>query len=142
MATATITSKHQITIPKAVRQKLNLREGDQLEFNESDSNKVVLMKSRRLNKSDGAAKQFINSNKVLTAYGLNKDQILTAIEAVADDTRFHIEHAHLLVEAIKRARKKGDLPEHIAALTGKAQGVSKPQTFDKAVKGFSEFEVL
>ena len=66
MATATITSKHQITIPKAVRQKLNLREGDQVEFDESDSNKVVLMKSRRLNKSDGAAKQFMKSNKVLT----------------------------------------------------------------------------
>mgnify|MGYP000052092106 FL=1 len=79
---------------------------------------------------------------VLSGYGLNKKQILKAIEAVADDTRFHIEHAHILVEAIKRAREKGDLPEHVAALIGKAQGASKTQTFDKAVKGFSEFEVL
>ena len=66
MATATITSKHQITIPKAVRQKLNLREGDQVEFDASDANKVVLIKSRRPNKSDGAAKQFMKSKKVLT----------------------------------------------------------------------------
>lgn len=66
MATATITSKHQITIPKAVRQKLNLREGDQVEFNVSNANKVVLIKSSSPNKSDGAAKQFMKSNTVLT----------------------------------------------------------------------------
>ena len=66
MATATITSKHQITIPKSVRQKLNLREGDQVEFDESDSNKVVLIKSRPPKKSDGIAKQFMKSKKVLT----------------------------------------------------------------------------
>ena len=32
--TATITSKGQITIPLRVRQKLNLKAGDQLEFDE------------------------------------------------------------------------------------------------------------
>ena len=33
--TATVTSKGQITIPLRVRQKLNLKAGDQLEFDES-----------------------------------------------------------------------------------------------------------
>ncbi|MDZ4286827.1 MAG: AbrB/MazE/SpoVT family DNA-binding domain-containing protein [Prosthecobacter sp.] len=33
--TATITSKGQITIPLPVRQKLNLKAGDQLEFDET-----------------------------------------------------------------------------------------------------------
>jgi AbrB family looped-hinge helix DNA binding protein len=33
--TATITSKGQITIPLRVRQKLNLKTGDQLEFDET-----------------------------------------------------------------------------------------------------------
>ncbi len=33
--TATITSKGQITIPLRVRQKLNLKVGDRLEFDES-----------------------------------------------------------------------------------------------------------
>lgn len=33
--TATITSKGQITIPLRVRQKFNLKVGDQLEFDES-----------------------------------------------------------------------------------------------------------
>ncbi len=32
MSTATITSKGQTTIPKAVRDRLNLKPGDQLEF--------------------------------------------------------------------------------------------------------------
>ena len=32
MATATVTSKGQITIPKAVRDSLNLRTGDRVEF--------------------------------------------------------------------------------------------------------------
>ena len=35
--TATITGKGQITIPLRVRQKLNLKAGDQLEFDESAS---------------------------------------------------------------------------------------------------------
>jgi len=34
---ATITSKGQITIPQALRQKLNLKVGDQLEFDETAS---------------------------------------------------------------------------------------------------------
>ena len=33
--TVTITSKGQITIPQALRQKLNLKIGDQLEFDEN-----------------------------------------------------------------------------------------------------------
>jgi AbrB family looped-hinge helix DNA binding protein len=33
--TAKITSKGQITIPLAIRQKLNLRVGDQIEFDEA-----------------------------------------------------------------------------------------------------------
>ena len=34
---ATLTSKGQITIPQAIRKKLNLRTGDVLEFDESAS---------------------------------------------------------------------------------------------------------
>ena len=32
MATSTVTSKGQITIPKAIRERLGLREGSVLEF--------------------------------------------------------------------------------------------------------------
>jgi AbrB family looped-hinge helix DNA binding protein len=41
---ATITSKGQITIPRAVRERLNLKQGDKLEFNEQAS----VLKARRI----------------------------------------------------------------------------------------------
>ena len=47
--TATITSKGQITIPLRVRQKLNLKVGDQLEFDESAA---VLTARRVVKRSD------------------------------------------------------------------------------------------
>ncbi|CAN5152284.1 AbrB/MazE/SpoVT family DNA-binding domain-containing protein [soil metagenome] len=42
-ATSTITSKGQTTIPKSIREKLNLREGDRLEFLVEDDGRVVLI---------------------------------------------------------------------------------------------------
>lgn len=41
---ATITSKGQITIPQALRQRLNLKVGDQLEFDE----KAPVLTARRV----------------------------------------------------------------------------------------------
>ena len=46
--TATITSKGQITIPRRVRQKLNLKAGDQFEFDES----TPVLTARRVVKRD------------------------------------------------------------------------------------------
>jgi len=42
MATATLTSKGQITIPVAVREKLGLSTGDRVEFVELDSGEFAL----------------------------------------------------------------------------------------------------
>ena len=42
MATATVTSKGQITIPKAVRNSLRLRTGDRVEFVVQGRNEAVL----------------------------------------------------------------------------------------------------
>lgn len=47
MATATITSKGQITIPQPVRQRLGLKTGDRIDFVFDAGGRVVL-KSRRL----------------------------------------------------------------------------------------------
>lgn len=42
MPTATITTKGQITIPKAVRDELGLREGDRVAFRILDDGRVVV----------------------------------------------------------------------------------------------------
>ena len=79
---------------------------------------------------------------VLSAYELTQSEILSTLESVAADGRFQIEHGNLLCEAIQRTRKKGDLPEHVAALVARRSGIKKMQTFDHAVKLFSDFELL
>lgn len=43
MATATITSKGQTTIPKSIRQHLRLRTGDRVEFVIDDKGRVLLV---------------------------------------------------------------------------------------------------
>lgn len=42
MATSTLTSKGQVTIPKEIRDRLGLKEGDRLAFDLDDQGRVVL----------------------------------------------------------------------------------------------------
>lgn len=42
MSTATVTSKGQITLPKAVRDRLGVKAGDRVEFVETDRGFVVV----------------------------------------------------------------------------------------------------
>lgn len=65
MATARVTSKHQITIPASIRRSLDLRKGDSLSFEPASDG---WMKVRKLchTKSDGAAIPFLPGDKVLT----------------------------------------------------------------------------
>ena len=44
-STTTITSKNQITVPKAVREELGVRPGDKLEFFASDG--VLMVRAKR-----------------------------------------------------------------------------------------------
>jgi antitoxin PrlF len=46
MAKARLTSKGQITIPKQVRERLNLRTGDRVEFTIEGEDRVVLRPAR------------------------------------------------------------------------------------------------
>lgn len=46
MATATVTSKGQITLPKSVRDRLGLAAGDRVEFIESDQGFLVVSATR------------------------------------------------------------------------------------------------
>ena len=47
MATAVITSKGQITIPKEVRERLNVDAGDRVEFVEVDKRVFAIMPATR-----------------------------------------------------------------------------------------------
>jgi antitoxin PrlF len=42
MATSTLTSKGQVTIPKAIRERLALSEGDTLEFTIDERGRIVV----------------------------------------------------------------------------------------------------
>jgi AbrB family looped-hinge helix DNA binding protein len=46
MPTATLTSKGQITIPKAVRDRLELRTGDEVEFSFDGDDRVTVRAAR------------------------------------------------------------------------------------------------
>lgn len=43
---ATITSKGQVTIPKRIREKLDLQEGEQLEFVVTDDGELTIRRKR------------------------------------------------------------------------------------------------
>lgn len=75
-------------------------------------------------------------------YGLSVREALDSLLAVAADARFTFQSGRDVIEAIERSRKKGDLPEHLVALAAKRAGAKKTQTFDRAVRGLPEFEVL
>jgi len=75
-------------------------------------------------------------------YGLTVREALDSLQAVANDIRFVFQSGRDVIIAIERSRKKGDLPEHLVALAAKRAGAAKMQTFDRAVRGFADFEVL
>lgn len=46
MATATLTSKGQVTIPKEVRDRMGLRPGDKIAFLETAGDDVIMQRKR------------------------------------------------------------------------------------------------
>ena len=49
LASAKLTSKGQITVPKAIRTKLNLDEGDSLVFYEDESSNIKILNKDNCN---------------------------------------------------------------------------------------------
>lgn len=46
MPISTITAKGQVTLPKAIRERLQLKEGDRLEFSIDDAGRIVVRPQR------------------------------------------------------------------------------------------------
>ena len=73
-----ITSKGQITTPKAIRERLRLAEGDKLAFIEEDSGKIVITKSTTV-----ALRKFLDTiSEEATAKNLTEEQLLADLEQV------------------------------------------------------------
>jgi AbrB family looped-hinge helix DNA binding protein len=56
MASATLTSKGQITLPKSVRDRLGVETGDRLEFIESENGFLVVAATRDIRSLKGIVK--------------------------------------------------------------------------------------
>jgi AbrB family looped-hinge helix DNA binding protein len=52
MATATMTSKGQLTVPKEIRDQLGLKPGDKIELVPSGNDQVVMRKRRTIELKD------------------------------------------------------------------------------------------
>jgi antitoxin PrlF len=73
MPTATITSKGQVTIPKEIRERLHLREGDQLLFTVDEAGDVRLRaRNRSLLDRIGFAKHLSRRTTPVTVEEMNE----------------------------------------------------------------------
>ncbi len=64
---AKVTTKGQITLPKAIRDQLSIQTGDRIEFSVQEGNKVSIHRMQAPGSSAGCARQFLKPNyKCLT----------------------------------------------------------------------------
>ena len=64
MPTSTVTSKGQVTIPKAIRDRLGLEEGDKLEFTLDDRERIVARPRRAAGRVEGILRQYARAEPV------------------------------------------------------------------------------
>lgn len=67
--------------------------------------------------------------------------VLDTLREVLDDSRFLCERAHTVEEALRKARTKGDFPDHLIAAAAREARAEPVQTFDSALRKFPGFEV-
>ena len=64
MPTSTLTSKGQITVPKAIRERFGLLEGDILEFVVDESGRILVRRRRPGGDASGFLREFAPSSPV------------------------------------------------------------------------------
>jgi antitoxin PrlF len=77
MASSSVSSKGQVTIPLSVRERLGLREGDRVEF-VVESGKVILRPAREM------ADPFAEYVGVLPAFG-SRDEVVGWVRELRDN---------------------------------------------------------
>lgn len=76
-----VTSKGQITIPKFVREQLDLHEGDKIAFIEDEQGHFVITKSS----SDALRNFFMNSSRTMQDSAISEAELLRELEEVRTD---------------------------------------------------------
>lgn len=86
MTTATLTSKGQITIPKAIRELLGLGRGDRLEFRLNDRGKVEIdpVRENALDRIQGMLHDLVGDGPALT---IEEMHAAIAQHVIEDDER-------------------------------------------------------
>jgi len=65
---ATVTSRGQITLPKALRELLTLNAGDQVDFTLDSTGRIVMEKPSQAGSSTGCGRQYLNkAQKTISA---------------------------------------------------------------------------
>jgi len=82
MDLATVTSKHQITIPRDVRRDLNVGKGDQLVFEKQADGVIVISKKAPVVESDGAAVPFLRKGEKMSLPEMKAAGARGALESV------------------------------------------------------------
>ena len=62
MESAKLSSKSQITVPRAVRQQLRIGQGDRIGFEATGDGRFIVAKAAALRRSDGAARRRLPGN--------------------------------------------------------------------------------
>lgn len=83
MTTATLSSKNQITLPKEVRDRLQVASGDRVTFEPMPDGRFVVGHSSPIQRSDGAAKKRL----LKIPPRLSSTDALVTKAVIADDKR-------------------------------------------------------
>jgi len=86
MPVSTVTSKGQVTIPKAIRDRLGLAEGDKLEFTLDERERIVARPRRATGRVEGILREYARA-KPVTVEEMNRAVRERAKRKAAPQTR-------------------------------------------------------
>jgi AbrB family looped-hinge helix DNA binding protein len=83
MATATMTSKGQLTVPKEIRDRLGLRPGDRVEFLPGGDERAVVLRKRRTLSLEEVLGSLPSNGVTPTLEQMEEDLGAAVVESVA-----------------------------------------------------------
>ncbi len=128
METTTLTSKGQLTLPKAVRDKLHLKTGDRLRVEVTKDGRVVLCELVWVLES---------------GYGYSRDQLGEFMESLLHTRQFEFESRDAALAALRQYRQgKADFADALIGAANRSIGCKTTVTFDRKAAGLDTFTLL